>query len=94
MNADVLWLLVPIAFAVLIFFATEAGRTIITAFRTAIPGGGFIILVGMGAAFILGVAAYIVVIIGLLIWAMGIMGGLGGRDSGGNGNNWNNGGGE
>lgn len=97
MNTDALYILIPLVLVCLAFFATDAGKTIIVAFSTAIPGGGMIALAVVGLGFIVGISAYIVLIVGLLVWAMGIMGGMGsgGSNSGNsNSNNWRNTGGE
>ena len=87
MNADLLIFIIPVGILIAGFFASEAGKTVLVAFHTSMPKGwGVFAMVMIIVAFVFTAAFYYVMIIGLLVWAMGIMGGMGnggGNNSGG-----------
>jgi hypothetical protein len=89
---DILIFIIPVGIIVAGFFASEAGKTILVAFRTSLPKGwGIGAIVMVIVAFVFTAAFYYVMIIGLLIWAMSLMGGIGNSGSNSsNSNNWRN----
>jgi len=99
MNADALIFAIPLGILIALFFATDAGKTVLVAFHTSMPKGwGIVAMVMVIVAFVFTAAFYYIMIIGLLVWAMSLMGGMGnggGNSGNSNSNNWRNtGGGE